>query len=311
MKQDEKWIEKIKNITQKTNNDFDAKENVWLKIEQRLDQKNNRTQAILWKKIALAAILLFFISLIYQFFNPENSINTNYNPRLNEKSIVNQGKNEKQKREDKPQIIKNATTVLEKELKKPIEQQIVEVTPSKIETDRVINDFNDKTSSNSDKNGNGDENSNINEKDNNNEVNDIKTKESNATRKLAINPSHLNNTSNMASSFENESYTSKSYSDEQIARNENIDLNKLNQEKQNYYKSIDNIVVIINGVAYNKEILNSLKNEKIETLHIIKDTTYYLQKNNAIYKNIIYLTLKKQSKRQQKKLNEILEKYRI
>lgn len=49
--------------------DFPGMENVWQRVESKLDKKKDKKTIELWKKIAVAACLLLFATLGYQFFN--------------------------------------------------------------------------------------------------------------------------------------------------------------------------------------------------------------------------------------------------
>jgi hypothetical protein len=51
---------------------FSSMENVWNKIEDRLDTKVLKKETKTWKKIAVAASILFCISIGYQFFKSKN-----------------------------------------------------------------------------------------------------------------------------------------------------------------------------------------------------------------------------------------------
>jgi hypothetical protein len=48
--------------------DFPAMEKVWQRVEEKLDNKEDKKAMFLWKKIAIAASLLLFATLGYQFF---------------------------------------------------------------------------------------------------------------------------------------------------------------------------------------------------------------------------------------------------
>ncbi|HRA73876.1 MAG TPA: hypothetical protein PLB11_13760, partial [Flavobacterium sp.] len=75
MENQDKIFEKIKNASQKAEEkDFPAFEKVWMRVEEKLDKKEDKKAIVLWKKWAVAASLLLFFSLGYQFLKPESKI---------------------------------------------------------------------------------------------------------------------------------------------------------------------------------------------------------------------------------------------
>lgn len=54
--------------------DFPGMESVWNRVEQKLDQKEDKKAIWRWKKIAVAASLLLFATLGYQFFNNNTDV---------------------------------------------------------------------------------------------------------------------------------------------------------------------------------------------------------------------------------------------
>ena len=75
MENQDKIFDKIKNASQKAEEkDFPAFEKVWMRVEEKLDKKEDKKAIALWKKLAVAASLLLFFSLGYQFLKPESKI---------------------------------------------------------------------------------------------------------------------------------------------------------------------------------------------------------------------------------------------
>lgn len=68
--------------------EFPAMEKVWSRVEEKLDQKEDRKAIVLWKKVAIAASLLLFFVIGYQFFNSNEIIaNPSVTPQ-NEEVVV-------------------------------------------------------------------------------------------------------------------------------------------------------------------------------------------------------------------------------
>lgn len=61
-------------------NSFPGMEKVWARVEEKLDKKEDKKIIALWKKIAIAASLLLFVSIGYQFIKSEKKVITNDNP---------------------------------------------------------------------------------------------------------------------------------------------------------------------------------------------------------------------------------------
>jgi Ca-activated chloride channel family protein len=75
MENQDKIFDKIKNASQKAEEkDFPAFEKVWMRVEEKLDKKEDKKAIALWKKLAVAASLLLFFSLGYQFLKPDSKI---------------------------------------------------------------------------------------------------------------------------------------------------------------------------------------------------------------------------------------------
>lgn len=122
MENQDKIFDKLKDAAQKAESKgFPAMEKVWGRVEEKLDKKEDKKVIALWKKLAVAASLLLFLSLGYQFFmadnttnpNPENSVVVTRpeSPAKTENAVV-----EAQKKN--PVIRKDAVKILERQLSK-------------------------------------------------------------------------------------------------------------------------------------------------------------------------------------------------
>ena len=75
MDNQDKIFTKIKNAAQKAEQqDFPGMDKVWARVEDKLDQKEDKKAIVLWKKLAIAASLLLFVSLGYQFLKTDSQI---------------------------------------------------------------------------------------------------------------------------------------------------------------------------------------------------------------------------------------------
>lgn len=71
----DKIFNKIKEASQKAERqDFSSKDKVWSRVEEKLDTKVLKKETKLWKKLAVAASLLFIFSVGYQFFKDEKKL---------------------------------------------------------------------------------------------------------------------------------------------------------------------------------------------------------------------------------------------
>lgn len=126
MDNQDKIINKIKSAAQKAEQqDFPGMDKIWARVEDKLEQKVLQSKSQLWKKLAIAASLLLFASLGYQFFKADSKIILPNKP--NETKIVLQ-KNETIKDNTIPSenIKTDATLILKKQLKKPNPVAVVE-----------------------------------------------------------------------------------------------------------------------------------------------------------------------------------------
>ena len=120
MENQEKIFEKIKNASQKAEEkDFPAFEKVWMRVEEKLDKKEDKKAIALWKKVAVAASLLLFFSLGYQFLKTEtNPVASKGNKKNN---VVIEEKKEIKSTEKPSEIIKPDAEII---LKKQIEETV-------------------------------------------------------------------------------------------------------------------------------------------------------------------------------------------
>ncbi|GGA80706.1 hypothetical protein GCM10008015_21810 [Flavobacterium palustre] len=126
MDNQDKIINKIKSAAQKAEQqDFPGMDKVWARVEDKLEQKALQSKSQLWKKLAIAASLLLFVSLGYQFLKTDSKIVAP--TETNETKVVIQ-KSETISNSIVPSenIKTEATTILKKQLEKPNPVAIVE-----------------------------------------------------------------------------------------------------------------------------------------------------------------------------------------
>ncbi|WP_254906650.1 von Willebrand factor type A domain-containing protein [Flavobacterium sp. FPG59] len=141
MDNQEKIFHKIKNASQKAEEkNFPAMEKVWMRVEEKLDKKEDKKAIALWKKLTIAASLLLFFSLGYQFIKTDSKVVKPSGTKEN--SVVIQEKTEPKQTESLSKTIKPDAEVI---LKKQIEKPVVVVKT----TTHINSDINQITSSNS------------------------------------------------------------------------------------------------------------------------------------------------------------------
>jgi len=118
MENQDKIFDKIKNASQKAEEkDFPTFEKVWMRVEEKLDKKEDKKAIALWKKGAVAASLLLFFSLGYQFLKPDSKIITPNGTKEN--NVVIQEKQDTNTTEKPSEIIKpDAEVILKKQISK-------------------------------------------------------------------------------------------------------------------------------------------------------------------------------------------------
>lgn len=102
--------------------DFPGMENVWNRVEQKLDTKVLKKETKLWKKLALAASILLVVSVGYHFWSNEKTITTPTNEIVTNDSItkpnvVNENSNAVADVEKHPAIKENAEQILKQQTK--------------------------------------------------------------------------------------------------------------------------------------------------------------------------------------------------
>ncbi|MES2240502.1 MAG: carboxypeptidase-like regulatory domain-containing protein [Bacteroidota bacterium] len=118
MDNQDKIFNKIKEAAQKAEQqDFPGMDKVWARLEDKLDKKEDKRAIVLWKKLAIAASLLLFVSLGYQFLKTDSE--TIIPKAINENKVVIQKNN------DNPEVVnpsetikKDAVVILKKQLEK-------------------------------------------------------------------------------------------------------------------------------------------------------------------------------------------------
>jgi len=81
MENQDKLYDKIKQAANNAEaNSFPGMEKVWARVEEKLDKKEDKKVIALWKKIAVAASLLLFVSIGYQFLKSDKEVIKNDNP---------------------------------------------------------------------------------------------------------------------------------------------------------------------------------------------------------------------------------------
>lgn len=123
----DKIFDKIKNAAQKAEEkEFPAFEKVWMRVEEKLDKKEDKKATVLWKKVAVAASLLLFFSLGYQFLKTDSK--TIAPNGTKENNVVVQEKNETNATEKPSEIIKSdAEVILKKQIEEPVALGVAEV----------------------------------------------------------------------------------------------------------------------------------------------------------------------------------------
>jgi Ca-activated chloride channel homolog len=127
MENQDKIFDKIKNASQKAEEqDFPAFEKVWMRVEEKLDKKEDKKAIALWKKLAVAASLLLFFSLGYQFLKPDSKIIAPNGTK--EINVVIQEKQDTNTTEKPSEIIKpDAEVILKKQIEEPVALGVAEV----------------------------------------------------------------------------------------------------------------------------------------------------------------------------------------
>lgn len=108
--------------------DFPGMENIWNRVEQKLDNKVLKKETKLWKKLAVAASILLVVSVGYHFWSNEKAISTPTNEIVTNDSIK------------KPNISEeNSNAVVSSEIQHPaIKENAEEILKEQTKTADVI-----------------------------------------------------------------------------------------------------------------------------------------------------------------------------
>ncbi|MFT3795616.1 hypothetical protein [Flavobacterium sp.] len=122
MDNQDKIFEKIKNASLNQEAEFPSMEKVWSRVEEKLDKKVLTKQHNQWKKLAIAASVLLFVTLTYQFLKPEPQIVLPKNEVVSGKTKAAETISEspaKDKETQNPIIKEEAPAILKEQLAKP------------------------------------------------------------------------------------------------------------------------------------------------------------------------------------------------
>jgi len=120
MDNQDKIFNKIKNASQKAEEkDFPAFDKVWMRVEDKLDKKEDKKAIVLWKKLAIAASLLLFFSLGYQFLKTDSKISI---PKATEENevVIQEKKDTNTTQKPSENIKPDAIVILKNQIKKPV-----------------------------------------------------------------------------------------------------------------------------------------------------------------------------------------------
>ncbi len=134
MENQDKIFEQFKDASKKAETkDFPAMEKVWNRIEEKLDKKDDKKTIALWKKIGIAASLLLFFSLGYQFLKTdETTIDTPKNP------IVTQEKENTISNSEKEAVVDNSDITVKPEKTETKTSKIIKSKAVSIKTDDAV-----------------------------------------------------------------------------------------------------------------------------------------------------------------------------
>lgn len=134
MENQDKIFEQFKDASKKAETkDFPAMEKVWARVEEKLDKKDDKRTIALWKKIGIAASLLLFFSLGYQFLKTdENTIDTPKNP------VVTQEKENTISNPEKEAVVDNSDVTTKPEKTETKTSGIIKSKAISIKTDDAV-----------------------------------------------------------------------------------------------------------------------------------------------------------------------------
>lgn len=122
MDNQDRIFEKIKNASLNQEAEFPSMEKVWSRVEEKLDKKVLTKQNNQWKKLAIAASVLLFVTLTYQFLKPEPQVVTPTNEVVTEEAKTPEVTSETPivaSENQNPIIKKEAPQILKEQIKTP------------------------------------------------------------------------------------------------------------------------------------------------------------------------------------------------
>lgn len=143
MENQDKLYDKMKQAAQNAEaNSFPGMEKVWARVEEKLDKKEDKKIIAVWKKIAIAASLLLFASLGYQFLKSDKEIITNDNPIVIENKDTIQNDSPLQIEKPKEEVVvSNDVEVVKKSSTQQISNETI--LKNSIKKEQVVSVFND------------------------------------------------------------------------------------------------------------------------------------------------------------------------
>ncbi len=156
MENQDKIFEQFQKAAEKPAKNFPAMDKVWSRVEEKLDKKEDKKVIALWKKLAVAASLLLFFSLGYQFLKTDIKPNViretgvvTVEPK--DSAIVKPTENAVVKSEDSNSSLKkDSDKILQKQIEKQSDVAIVDtVSEGFMKNDPIgTNQFNRNNASN-------------------------------------------------------------------------------------------------------------------------------------------------------------------
>ena len=133
MENQDKIFEQFKDASKKAEaKDFPAMEKIWARVEEKLDKKEDKKTIAIWKKIGIAASLLLFFSLGYQFLKTDDSIETPKNPVVIEENTPTISESEKEA------VVQKTETAKEPEESKSKKATIIKSKPVTVQVESSV-----------------------------------------------------------------------------------------------------------------------------------------------------------------------------
>jgi TonB-dependent SusC/RagA subfamily outer membrane receptor len=150
MENQEKIFEQFKQASENIESkEFPSVEKVWSRVEEKLDKKVLTKQNNLWKKIAIAASVLLFVTLAYQILKPEPQIAPQKNEVTLSDTLIPTKPTAPQNpivdaEIPSPQIKKEAGKILQQQIEKPTAVAVQEnIQPDIVATEKNPDDDSD------------------------------------------------------------------------------------------------------------------------------------------------------------------------